>query len=62
MPHERRPEPDSSGGRGLAIVAALARSWGVERDGSRQCVWAVLHHPVTPPPANLTNSLLPGHW
>ncbi len=48
MPHERRPEPDSPGGRGLTIVAALARSWGVERDGTRQCVWATLHHPVTP--------------
>lgn len=48
VPRERHPEPDSPGGRGLAIVAALAKSWGVERDGSRQCVWALLRHPASP--------------
>jgi anti-sigma regulatory factor (Ser/Thr protein kinase) len=40
VPKERTPEPDSPDGRGLAIVAALARSWGVVRDGTGQCVWA----------------------
>jgi two-component sensor histidine kinase len=42
VPHERTHAPESVGGRGLAIVAALARSWGVERDGAGQCVWARL--------------------
>jgi anti-sigma regulatory factor (Ser/Thr protein kinase) len=35
-------EPDSVSGRGLAIVAALARRWGVEPTGGGQSVWAVL--------------------
>jgi anti-sigma regulatory factor (Ser/Thr protein kinase) len=34
--------PDAVGGRGLAIVTALARRWGVEHDGATQCVWAEL--------------------
>jgi anti-sigma regulatory factor (Ser/Thr protein kinase) len=34
--------PDAVGGRGLAIVTALARRWGVERTGACQCVWAEL--------------------
>lgn len=33
-------EPESLDGRGLAIVAALANSWGFERDGLGQRVWA----------------------
>jgi anti-sigma regulatory factor (Ser/Thr protein kinase) len=41
-PTERRAEPDAIDGRGLAIVAALARAWGVEREGDGQCVWAAL--------------------
>jgi anti-sigma regulatory factor (Ser/Thr protein kinase) len=31
---------DESFGRGLAIVAALAREWGVERDAAGTRVWA----------------------
>jgi anti-sigma regulatory factor (Ser/Thr protein kinase) len=42
VPRERTPEPESLDGRGLAIVAALAGSWGVERDGDGQVVWARL--------------------
>jgi anti-sigma regulatory factor (Ser/Thr protein kinase) len=44
---DRQP-PATNGGsgragrRGLAIVAALAVRWGVERDGLGQCVWAEL--------------------
>jgi anti-sigma regulatory factor (Ser/Thr protein kinase) len=37
--------PDAVNGRGLAIVAALAQTWGVERDGLGQCVWATLSTP-----------------
>ena len=44
VPRERTPAPDSLHGRGLAIVAALARAWGVERDGTAQVVWARLRH------------------
>lgn len=41
-PVERHVGPDAVDGRGLAIVAALADRWGVERDGLGQCVWATL--------------------
>lgn len=34
--------PDALTGRGLTIVAALARRWGSEPDGIGQCVWAEL--------------------
>lgn len=33
---------DSLGGRGMAIVAALAAAWGAERRASRKTVWAEL--------------------
>jgi anti-sigma regulatory factor (Ser/Thr protein kinase) len=39
-PAARAVGPDSDDGRGLAIVSALAKRWGVERDGDGQCVWA----------------------
>ena len=39
-PQMRVAAPDAIDGRGLAIVAALADRWGVERDGLGQCVWA----------------------
>jgi anti-sigma regulatory factor (Ser/Thr protein kinase) len=46
VPVERAAPPDSVGGRGLAIVSALAGSWGVEREGDGQCVWAQLRSPM----------------
>ncbi len=42
LPRERIAAPDSVDGRGLAIVAALADRWGVDRDGLGQSVWAEL--------------------
>ena len=46
---EPRVQPydsDSTDGRGLAIVAALARHWGFERDGLGQSVWARITYPT----------------
>lgn len=42
----RRPNPEAIDGRGLAIVAALANSWGFDRDGLGQCVWAEVSLPA----------------
>jgi two-component sensor histidine kinase len=39
-PRMRMAGPDDVDGRGLSIVTALARRWGVERDGLGQSVWA----------------------
>ena len=41
-PALRALEDDSTDGRGLAIVSALSKRWGVERDNEGQCVWAEL--------------------
>jgi hypothetical protein len=40
VPTPRAADPDAIDGRGLAIVAALARRWGVDRNGAGCCVWA----------------------
>ncbi|MCX4964154.1 ATP-binding protein [Streptomyces sp. NBC_00654] len=40
-PVTRRAAPESTDGRGLFIVSALARSWGIgERNGPGKFVWA----------------------
>jgi two-component sensor histidine kinase len=39
-PTRRAADPDAVDGRGLAIVAALAQRWGVDRSGPGSCVWA----------------------
>jgi anti-sigma regulatory factor (Ser/Thr protein kinase) len=41
-PRPRDAGLDSVDGRGLAIVSALADTWGVDRDGLGQSVWAQL--------------------
>ncbi len=43
-PAVRRPDPEALDGRGLAIVEALSASWGFERDGLGQTVWAQIRH------------------
>ncbi len=44
-PAARDAAPDALGGRGLAIIDALAQSWGVTDQGEGKVVWAqlVLH-------------------
>jgi anti-sigma regulatory factor (Ser/Thr protein kinase) len=41
-PRRRTPDPASENGRGLAIVASLASSWGVDEAGSGKSVWFTL--------------------
>lgn len=38
-PEPTDPDPDRSWGRGLAIVATLARRWGTEHRGGGKTVW-----------------------
>ena len=45
-PQVRRAGVDDTTGRGLAIVAALSDSWGVEEEPARTTVWAHLPGPV----------------
>jgi anti-sigma regulatory factor (Ser/Thr protein kinase) len=40
IPRQRSTNEDETGGRGLAIVAALAADWGVRRTGTGKQVWA----------------------
>jgi anti-sigma regulatory factor (Ser/Thr protein kinase) len=42
LPHIARASEDSLGGRGLAIVSAIADDWGVRREDSTNSVWATL--------------------
>ena len=43
----RRRRGDQTGGRGLAIIEALSRAWGVRPYGRGKCVWVLL--PALPP-------------
>lgn len=45
LPRPRTPDETVTGGRGLAIVAALASDWGVHRSASGKQVWARI--PIT---------------
>lgn len=40
LPHLHDPGPDEEGGRGLALVEALADAWGHRQDPYTKCVWA----------------------
>ena len=44
-PVARAASTTASGGRGLAIIAALGHEWGWRRDGDRMSVWADLSEP-----------------
>lgn len=58
-PQRRAVGPESVDGRGLAIVAALSTSWGVDRDGDvQQSVWAVVGA-ASPPSSDSGGITLP---
>jgi anti-sigma regulatory factor (Ser/Thr protein kinase) len=40
LPRQRDPDDAVTGGRGLAIVAAIASDWGVQRSSYGKQVWA----------------------
>ncbi len=39
LPRPRRAGPEAEGGRGLALVDALASDWGTERTADGKVVW-----------------------
>lgn len=45
-PHTRHVGPTATGGRGLAIVEALARDWGIDDQPHTTTVWARLTVPA----------------
>jgi len=47
-PRPGLPGPDATGGRGLAIVAAVSTDWGVKRGTDSTTVWALLPAPTEP--------------
>ncbi|MFF3906662.1 ATP-binding protein [Streptomyces sp. NPDC001848] len=50
LPELRVPDPSATSGRGLAMVAAVADSWGVRPDGdSGKVVWFTLPAPSAAP-------------
>ncbi|MFI9645691.1 ATP-binding protein [Streptomyces sp. NPDC052040] len=54
------PDPTATSGRGLAMVAAIADSWGVRPDGdSGKVVWFALPAPSPAPPAGPVPGLTP---
>ncbi|WP_327403224.1 ATP-binding protein [Streptomyces sp. NBC_01288] len=40
LPRPHDSTPDEEGGRGLALVAALADDWGCRQEPYAKCVWA----------------------
>jgi len=42
VPSVKHPTPTAISGRGLRLVAAIARRWGTDRDGRGKLVWAEL--------------------
>jgi anti-sigma regulatory factor (Ser/Thr protein kinase) len=47
-PRPQHPPPSATGGRGLAIVETLSRSWGVSSGEEGTTVWAVVPAPAEP--------------
>jgi len=45
VPQARSAGRDAEGGRGLALVAALATRWGWQQHGGRTVVWFILSPP-----------------
>ncbi|MET7567046.1 ATP-binding protein [Streptomyces sp. NPDC005492] len=41
LPQPHDSTPDEEGGRGLALVAALADDWGCRQEPYAKCVWAL---------------------
>ena len=51
MPHARRAGPDTAGGRGLAILAALSSTSGARRTGPGKTAWFEIVLPPSAPQA-----------
>ncbi|GGZ76279.1 ATP-binding protein [Streptomyces bluensis] len=51
LPRPHDSAPDEECGRGLALVAALADTWGHRQESYRKCVWARFTLTESPTPA-----------
>jgi anti-sigma regulatory factor (Ser/Thr protein kinase) len=41
-PAEHEPSLSAEGGRGIALVATIARRWGVQQEGSGKIIWCLI--------------------
>lgn len=46
-PAEHEPSLSAEGGRGIALVASIARQWGVHRQGSGKIIWCLIESEPT---------------
>ncbi|MFD5794131.1 SpoIIE family protein phosphatase [Streptomyces diastatochromogenes] len=59
-PHLRRARTFDEGGRGLFIVAQLARRWGSRHTGTGKTIWAEVAYPECASDGSLPGSDVPG--
>lgn len=62
MPHIRRAAETDEGGRGLQLVAALSRRWGIRHTGNGKCIWTEQELPGSGGPSSDAGEWGLGVW